>query len=328
MNDSWHPDVEKGLLTALGAGRLGHALLICGMPGIGKRELAGRLAQYLLCSAAPTHALQPCGECKACWLYAAGNHPDLLSVRPDEPGKAIRVDRVRELGAALALTAQLAGNRVGIIDPAHAMNANAANSLLKSLEEPPARTYLLLVSDYPARLPATVRSRCQRIALSRPAEAAALGWLERTLDPAEARRWLSIARGAPLRAADLAAGEARAFREDLFAVFERLLAGKAEPVGAANPYVRTDLGLLTALLDSWVSDLIRLRAGARRPALANVDLGKALAAHAGDLDLVRLFGYLERIRATAASAVALNQQLVVEDLFVAATRLTSGARGK
>ena len=217
-----------------------------------------------------------CGECKSCRLLAAGTHPDFISLAPEEPGKLIGVDAVRAFGAKLVLTAQLSGNRVGILDPADAMTINAANGLLKSLEEPPAGTYLILVSDFPARLLPTVRSRCQRIDLHTPASEIALQWLTSRVDDDQPQRWLDMARGAPLRALQFAHQEQRELRENLFATFAAVLGGGTDPVLAAGGYARGDLPMLLACLDSWTSDLIRLAAAGPDAPVSNSDHARAL----------------------------------------------------
>ena len=319
---AWHTSLVQQITQAVANERLAHALLVCGVPGIGKRAFSRWLAQLLLCEKPQLAAAGMfCGACKACRLLGAGTHPDFLLLAPEEPGKAIGVDAVRAFGAKLVLTAQLAGNRVAVLEPADAMTVNAANSLLKSLEEPPGGTYLILVSDFPARLLPTVRSRCQRIELRRPVNELALQWLIPQVDDGQAQRWLDVARGAPLRALELANAEQRALRADLFATFNTVLGGGTDPVRAAAGFARGQLPVLLACLDSWISDLIRLTAAGPQVSLSNSDLGEALLRHYGKLDLRALFRYLDRVRDAASSPVALNTQLAVEDLFISATRL-------
>ena len=108
-----------------------HAYLLHGAAGIGKRALAERLMAYLLCRQ-PTD-VGACGQCKACYLLAAGTHPDNFILQPEEPEKPIKVDQVRELVSFVVQTAQLGGRKVVLVEPAEAMNLNAANALLKSL---------------------------------------------------------------------------------------------------------------------------------------------------------------------------------------------------
>jgi len=169
----WLQRAFERALASLSEGRLGHGLLICGPALLGKRALASALSLRLLCTGA-TGAQAACGQCRACRLLRAGTHPDLHAVTfalndKGEPRSVITVEQIRELGEKIALSAGLSGAIVATIDPADALNANAANALLKTLEEPQPGRYLILLSDSPQRLPATIRSRCQRIELRVPA---------------------------------------------------------------------------------------------------------------------------------------------------------------
>ncbi|MGH8801286.1 MAG: DNA polymerase III subunit delta', partial [Casimicrobiaceae bacterium] len=142
-----------------------HALLVTGGPGIGKRILAQTLAEALLCEH-PRADGSACGNCPGCHYTGAEQHPDLQRVEPVDrdndgntrPAQWIDVKRIRELTAWTQLTSHRGGARAAVIVPADRMNASAANALLKTLEEPPAGTFLLLVTAQPGRLPATIVS--------------------------------------------------------------------------------------------------------------------------------------------------------------------------
>ena len=178
-------------------GRLPHALLISGQEGIGKRVLAIQLAHSLLCEQ-PGADGQPCGQCAACGWLQAGTHPDLLWLLPEEAGKAIKVDQVRALTSELCMTSHAGRYKVAIIQPADAMNRNAANSLLKTLEEPTDNTLVVLLTALPGRLPATIRSRCQQLQVAVPDALSARQWLQDTgMEPGQAIGYLKLAHGAP-----------------------------------------------------------------------------------------------------------------------------------
>src|SRR5438128_7243678 len=137
-----------------------HAFLLAGRRGVGKRILALHFARALLCER-PRPGGDACGACPSCGYVVAGAHPDLRLLEPlefDDEGRAVAVDavtvdRIRDLIAFAQLTAHRQGPKVALICPAEAMNAQATNALLKTLEEPPAKMYLMLVSHQPARLP-------------------------------------------------------------------------------------------------------------------------------------------------------------------------------
>lgn len=188
--------------------RLPHALLLVGQKGIGKFELARLFAAGLLCEQ-PGPDGGACGCCLACNWFAQGNHPDFRLLQPEalsvegeieegkkKPGQQITIDQVRALDEFMTVGTHRGGLRIVIVNPTEAMNRNAANSLLKTLEEPPASTLFLLISGEPSRLLPTIRSRCQAIPIPTPPAAHA----ERLLAAAgvsNAARWLALAGGSP-----------------------------------------------------------------------------------------------------------------------------------
>lgn len=198
MTPQWLVPELKRLQGAFTAGRLPHALLIHEAPGAGGEWLAGWLARMVLC-ASPAQA--PCERCGACQRAAQGQHPDLTFIRPLEDSVQIRIEQVRELGRELALTAHQGGYKVGILSPADSMNRFAANALLKTLEEPPQGTLLILVASQPSRLPATILSRCQRVRVRAPQRAQAIAWLEAARGPGDWDNVLAVLGAGPMAAA-------------------------------------------------------------------------------------------------------------------------------
>src|SRR6266568_3878581 len=178
----WQRDVAAHALSR--RDRWPHALLIIGRKGIGKRMLALEFARTLLCED-PDASGGACGMCLGCTYVAQGTHPDLRVIEPyvfDDEGNAtpvdsIAIDRIRELTEFTHLSAHRSRAKVAVIVPAEAMNASAANALLKTLEEPPEQTFLLLVSHQPERLPPTIVSRCGRLAVPEPGSDAGSAWL-------------------------------------------------------------------------------------------------------------------------------------------------------
>jgi len=200
----WLDPVRDRLTASLSAGRLGHAPLIHGPAGIGKRHLAEQLARLLLCLS-PSDG-QACGDCRACRLLDAGTHPDRVNVAVEEDRSAITVDQIRDLAARLQLTASVGQRRVAVIHAADAMNVNAANARLKTLEEPPPGVWIVSYCETAARLPATIRSRCQRVEIRLPPGEQAGRWLaEQCPKHSDARRALALrlVDGAPLAARKL-----------------------------------------------------------------------------------------------------------------------------
>lgn len=199
----WQQRMYEQAAASIDAGRLGHGLLFAGPSQLGKRAVAERLAQRLLCTERLADG-EPCGSCRGCRLYAAGTHPDyqLVSFVQNKEGTRLRteivIEQVRRLSEQMALTPQYGGAQIVIIDPADAINHAASNALLKTLEEPVSGRYLWLVSAHPARLSATIRSRCQRLEFRLPPHDEALAWLKsHQHSEATASEALDAARGHP-----------------------------------------------------------------------------------------------------------------------------------
>ncbi len=173
-----------------------HALLLAGVQGMGKREFALFAAAALLCEQPSIKGA--CGNCGACNQLAADAHADYRYIATEEGSEVIKVDAIRQLVDWLHLTANGKSYRVAIINDADAMNRNSANGLLKTLEEPGDGTILILVSNKPGSLPATIRSRCQKINITNQDAAAAISWLEGQ-GIADGASALHAAGGAPYR---------------------------------------------------------------------------------------------------------------------------------
>ncbi len=204
MSLPWLSDLQTRLDAALHEQRLGHAPLITGPQGVGKQQLAEWLVARILCLEPGSG--QACGQCRSCQLLASASHPDFFPVAIPEDKKEIPVDAIRSLSQNLVLTPSIGTHRVGLIEVAEAMNINAANALLKTLEEPADNAWLVLVSHQPGRLPATIRSRCQPITVHPPARELALQWLADAcpgFDASKRLQALSLSAEAPLAAREL-----------------------------------------------------------------------------------------------------------------------------
>ncbi len=252
----WHAATWDRLARDLN--RIPHALLLYGQSGMGKKAFAERLAQALLCHR-PAEQRAACGECQSCLLFTAGTHPDVMRVTPLEEGKPIVVDQVRALGEFLSLRPHTADRKVVVIAPADTMNLNAANSLLKQLEEPPPGSAIVLVTSQPVRLPATVRSRCAHVNFPPPPGKEAAAWLRSQL-PADSpvELLLMLASGAPLRALALAGGTELSSREQVLRDLESVSAGRDDPITCAARWKSLGTGRCLTWLQGMVCEAIKL----------------------------------------------------------------------
>jgi len=306
----WLLPVRDRVLAQARQGRMHHALLLSGPQGIGKLALARCLAAARLCRA-PTGA-GACGGCVSCellarqWALEAQTHPDYLELVPEKDGGQIAIESVREAIAFIHKTASVTDHKVVLIHPVEGLNAASANALLKILEEPTGDASLILVGQAVHRLPATVRSRCQQLALGVPAPAAALAWLQQQSPdtPERLQQWLTVCAGAPLRA--LACGEeylrvAEAVRADMQALAER----KSDPLAVSARWLKQDVAV--CLHAFWQLLLERQR----QAVLAEAGGRQAQAAAESLADVMATLAVLDHPQAHP------NVQLLLEKLLIA-----------
>jgi len=254
-----------------------HAYLLHGPQGIGKRALAERLMARLLCQR--PHGPDACGECKSCLLLKAGSHPDNYILQPEDVDKPIKVDQVRELVSFVVQTAQLGGRKVVLIEPVEAMNVNASNALLKSLEEPSGDTVLLLVSHQPSRLLPTIKSRCQQVPCPQPDLAQSQAWLAAAMpdsDEAERSELLSLAAGSPLMAVTLQGQGVRAQRALVTDGVKKLLKQQQSPSQLAEAWSGVPLLLLFDWFCEWSHLILRYQLTQDEEGLGLSDMRKVI----------------------------------------------------
>ena len=218
----WQAQVWRRLTADLT--NLPHALLLAGVNGLGKMDLALQLAQLLLCHAPNQAAAAPCSACSACRLIAASTHPDLLVLRSEQRILLPDIHRLRQF---LQLTSHLGGAKVVVLARAETMNLAAANALLKILEEPPPRKFILLTTANLSLIPATVRSRCITVPLRAPAPADLMEWLRHQKQVAQPDPFLvQYGRSAPLYIHDLLVSGRGALLQRINDHLDRLEKGK------------------------------------------------------------------------------------------------------
>ncbi|MDB6088707.1 MAG: hypothetical protein JWN85_1491 [Gammaproteobacteria bacterium] len=300
------------LAAAHAAGRLPHGLLLHEAPGAGGDWLAKWIAQLVLCRGGTDG---PCGSCLGCHGVVTAQHPDLVVLQPIEESRQIRIEQVRELSEELALTSHQGGYKVAILTPADALNRFAANALLKTLEEPPQRTLLMLVVTQPSRLPATILSRCQRVRLRAPGRAEAVSWLEATRGTGDWNAVLDTLGEAPMLAAEVDPAAVVQVGAEVRRALDEVMAGTADPVAIAERWVRAELPLRLRCIENWLTERIRghhegegfftkLRAAAHLPGANAV------------LNMGQLFELVDGVRELkSALETPINRGLALETLL-------------
>ena len=332
--------------------KLPHALLLQGPSGVGKQCFAKALSKVLLClSPGPQGA---CGACRACHLAGVGNHPDELLVAPREDKRVIGIDQIRDLIDRLALTAQAGAYKVAVVSPAESMTHSAANTLLKTLEEPPGESVFMLVSHHSAMLPATIRSRCQTVSFPRPPRLLARRWLTESVETPqegggsgdrapngevqagaavvdEVDQVLDLAFGAPLAALQLIRDGGVERRKSLVADVAALISNAAGPVTTAAQWQQRGIGEVSTWITSIVQDAIRIKLTDPID-LADREGYSAMHELAEWLDSRQWFRLLDACNEANRSLAVqqyLNEQLALERLALechAAGRASSKAR--
>ncbi len=318
----WHAESWRRFEQHRHGQRVPHALLISGLPGIGKRAFAEAMAASLLCERVDDQGLA-CGHCAMCQLVAAGSHPERLIIEPEEEKRTIPVDAIRELIRRAGLTRQYGHYRAVLIEPADALTASAANALLKTLEEPVPGTVMLLISSRPARLPATIRSRCQKWPLPLPEHEVALAWLQQqrpASDRERMRRLLAITGGAPLEALRLLEAGADGVLESLSMELEQLSNGTADPLKVAARWDKAGALLALAWLYSALADMVRLQlAGGPNDAARPGNPAQAEALLDFQQRVAWLLGQLQ-------GGAPLKSLLALEELLIDWQRMGAAAR--
>jgi DNA polymerase-3 subunit delta' len=294
----WQVETWQQLLPLVAAATLPHALLVAGPQHVGKQHFLFALGALLLCED-PSAGIA-CGECRNCHLLNAGTHPDALIVSTEEDSRVIKIDQIRHLIDFSVRTPSISARKLILIGPAEAMNINAANAVLKCLEEPTDSTLILLYSHQPSALPATIRSRCQTLTMAPPAVPQSLAWLDQATGSSDiSAQLLAVSNDRPLLAMDYFLRDELTQQLALQAGVDALLTGGMSAL--EFPALVADLELVQVLA------LLQTRLESRLRALV-------LAAGGGDARsgfvLRDELAWLQRAVANGANP---NRQLTIEN---------------
>ncbi len=314
------------LTRALDDGKLGHAYLLSGRQGLGKFAFASAFAGLALCETPGRDGA--CGSCRGCTLVAAGNHPDLKIVTPDEERTRIVIEQVRDVIEFYTLKPHYRAAKVCVICPAELMNHSAANALLKILEEPPPGALLLLVTHRPGQLAATINSRCQKLPLREPDWPTCLAWLnaQSAVRSAGAALEDMTLAGAPLDIlAQVSSDEGQRF-DDLIAALAGIAARRQGVLDSARAFGGGDIRRVLDAVEMLVQALLLRHAGHDLRHLSVPERQhRQLQEIADKLNSKRLFFFLDQIasaRAVVLRSSGVRGAEIVENLFFCWAKIT------
>ncbi|MCL6635223.1 MAG: DNA polymerase III subunit delta' [Peptococcaceae bacterium] len=313
-----HKQMVKTLLNAVSSGRVAHAYLFCGPEGVGKETTALAFARALLCSR-PAEG-DACGTCRECRQVESRNHPDLYFVQPS--GNSIKIEQIRGIRRKCPYRPYQGGRKLFLIYQAETMTAEAANCLLKTLEEPPGDTVFILLSGRPQALPPTVLSRCQQLVFKGIPGPELIRELAGRHGLAEevARLVAALAGGSMGRALAYASGSFQEERDEALELAEAL--GQSGPLEALEMAGKLSeskerAGTVLEMLACWYRDLLVHREAGETASLFNRDRREAVAAAAAGFGTGRLVEIIEEIEAAKNKIESsANARLALEALFL------------
>lgn len=320
-NYPWLQAYWDKLTRYLQQDRLPSALMLVGDEGLGLSSLAKSFAHRTICLS-PNEDNTACGVCESCLLFNAGNYPDFYHLVPEEGKETIKVDAIRELTKSLALSSQYTKPRIVIIDPADAMLHQAANSLLKTLEEPSENTCLVLVTHRLSRLPATIRSRCQLMVVKDIELVQAQSWLNDS-GCKQASQYLRLANNVPLLAHELWKKDALAVEASLLNDFLALLKGRLDPLLFAEKCIKLNNLPCLKWLMSGLNDAIKYAHGTVNHELVHPERLADLKVLVEKLNLADMHDLLDQLaQLKVLESHQVNQQLMIEEFAIQSYSLT------
>ena len=333
----WHRSLRHRLEQLVNNNQLPHALMLAGPGGIGKEEFLQDWIARLVCSeTGADHS--PCGECDRCRQHLTGSYPDCMVLTPEPanrrvftayppqksqlqsstrktPRTIIGIDQVRELIEKLTQSGHYGGLKIAVVLPAEAMNREAANALLKILEEPPEGCLIILLTERPLKLLATIRSRCQRIDFPAPNRSEVGQWLGSEYDSAEVNSALLLTGGAPRHARELlASGELKTWLQPIEHLSE-LANGSGNIAQIAGRWEKLERPELTIRLQIWLRLLIGNFAGL--DSIEDQLLGKHLRVQKERVNLAGLWQLVDLLgRYVSSEKIVLNKRLMWEEFLL------------
>lgn len=310
----WFSNTWQLLVSYKKQQRIPSGMMFSGQSGIGKSSLVQRYAKYILCKQI---ADESCGICNSCLLFDAGSHPDYMKIQPEEGSSLIKVEQIRNLVEVLEQTSGLGGYQVAAISKAEDMNKSAANALLKTLEEPPGKVLIIILSDRPAALLATIRSRCQQIKLGIPSKESVRQWLSQQMPCDLADIYLGMADNLPLKALYYIKADKISLRNFLITSLQQISSGQIDPINVAVECLEQPEEIFN-FLTILVMDMIRIKFSSKKY-VNNHDKIMELKQICDRLSFDKLFYFLDVILKSIqalANRNNVNLQLSMEKIFI------------
>ncbi len=314
-----HQKQLQAIRQALNHGRLHHAYLFVGMEGVGKKTIALALAQAVHCSSATGDF---CGECADCARIQSGNHPDVRILGPLVGKKEISIQQIRELEKELNLRSFSGKKKVAILDPATLMNLSAQNALLKTLEEPPEGSLLILIASNGGALLPTLRSRCLRVTFGPLARDLVSGFLisRKGIDPETAEFLAAVSLGSLGAVVSMEAQDLLERRREWIRLVSSLRTGDYRAAGdAAEVLAGSKEESLKFLewVESWFRDLLVYGVTQSAQNVINVDVLSQIQRQRATTDFERLFSCIGEAKAAIEGIQRnLNRRIILEDLLL------------
>ncbi len=337
---SWHQENWESFVTSFG--NFHHAQIVTAPEGYGLREFCLSMAQYSLCSEVDEEPNTWCGVCQNCQLFSAGTHPDFhvicnemesaqgridligeYSHRYQDPAvgdkkstlkKIIPIDQIRALIETFGHRPHIAPRKVALILPADRLNINAANALLKLLEEPPEDSLLILLSSEPSRLPPTVLSRCVQIQLPRPSDQQVRSWLEDQITSEDIDLALELTDGAPFKARQICQSGQLQVQKELFIGLIGVCQRTTSLYQLSKSLQNVDFEEVIKWLQCFIMDMLRWKNTGKNPWWNNRSGQDNLPHRFSNERLFQVYDRLCVYRRIARGS--LNEELALDTIFL------------
>lgn len=310
----WQINLWQRFVNLKEQNRLPHAMIVTGVPRLGKKDFTDNLIKSVLCSA-PQRSGEFCGECHSCQIFVAGNHPDHIEIHQEEFGIQIKIKQIQTLICKQKLTSIVSSWKTIVISPAHSMNTNANNSLLKLLEEPQKNTLIILVTSQIDKIPITVRSRCQNLNMPIPTFNQAMDWISQHSNHQineTTKNILQLAKGSPLAAIDILNRNGAEHYRQVGLDFDNILSGSVNPITLTAHWIQFDLiQIIDQLQYNIINRIVDIETGPSYELTLNIKI----------IIYWKIADCIIHTKALLLSQNNINKSMLIEGFIVSVTNL-------